>query len=105
MFQAQYLFALKQQERTHEMPNGMQVVLVVPKTQSLYLIRHLLIRWHCYCYIIIRKYQLMLKLLAGEDFLKWLKLVCTLCDAILVAWKKTNVTVRENQIQDHHLGE
>jgi hypothetical protein len=35
----------------------------------------------------------MLKLLAGEDFLEWLKLACTAGDAILVASKKTNVTV------------
>ena len=37
----------------------------------------------------------MLKLLTGEDFLKWLKHACTAGDAILVASKKTNVTVLE----------
>jgi hypothetical protein len=37
----------------------------------------------------------MLKLLPGEDFLKWLKLACTAGDAILVASEKTNVKVLE----------
>ena len=42
-----------------------------------------------------KKYQLILKLLAGEHFLRWLRLPCTAGDAILVASKKTNVTVME----------
>ena len=94
MLQAQNLFDLKQEKLTHEMCIGMQVVLVV-KNQSWDLIRHSFLRCFCYCNWVIRKYQLMLKMLAGEDFLRWLWLPCKAGDTILVASKKTNVTVWE----------
>ena len=47
----------------------------------------------------------MLKFLAGEDFLKGLKLASTMDDSILVASKKANVTVLEIYIQDCNLGQ
>ena len=50
----------------------------------------------------------MLKLLSGEDFLKWLNLACTVVDAILVASKKskkTNVTILEILVQYRYLGQ
>ena len=73
----------------------MWVVLLVQKNQSCNLMRHLLMRFFCYCNRVSKKYQLILKLLAGEHFLRWLRLPCTVGDAILVASKKTNVTVLE----------
>ena len=41
------------------------------------------------------KYHHVLELLVGEHYLRWLRLPCIAGDAILVASKKTNVTVLE----------
>jgi len=63
------------------------------------------LRCLCYCSRVSKKYQVMLKLLGGEDFLKWLKLACKAGDAILVASKKTNVTILEILVQYCNLGQ
>jgi hypothetical protein len=55
MFQAQNLFVLKQQKLTLDMSIGIQLVLLVLKNQSWILIRHLLMRCHCYCNRVIKK--------------------------------------------------
>jgi hypothetical protein len=82
MFQAEYLFALKQPKLSYEISIVMQVVLVVQKNQSLNLIRHFFIQCLCYCNIVLKNIKILYLILSNHIYK--FKLILKYCNMIII---------------------